>query len=57
MLVHIRLYQTSQPIVLEAKNTYQKGDFFCVYLVNGKVKKYPLVHIFEVEEDYSEPKT
>lgn len=54
MQVKIRLYQTSQPIVLEAKNAYQKGDMFCVYLNSGKVKKYPLVHIFEVEEDYAE---
>ena len=52
MKVKIRLYQTSQAIELQAKNTYQKGDFYCVYLESGVVKKYPVQHIFEVEECY-----
>ena len=53
MKVKIRLYQTGYKLVeLHAKNTYQKGDFYCVYLESGAVKKYPLQHIFEVEESY-----
>lgn len=54
MIVKIRLLQTAQAIVLDAKNAYQKGDMYCVYLTSGIVKKYPLIHIFEVEEDYAE---
>lgn len=57
MIVKIRLLQTAQAIELKAKNAYQKGDMYCVYLESGKVKKYPLIHIFEVEEDYAETTT
>lgn len=55
MEVKIRLYQTSQPIVFQnVVNTYQKGDMYCVYLgAENKVKKYPLIHIFEIEETYA----
>ena len=52
MKISIRLDRTSQPIVLDAINSYQKGDMYCVYLTTKKVKKYPLINIFEVEEDY-----
>ncbi len=52
MKIKVRLDRTSQAIELEAKNAYQKGDMYCVYLETGAVKKYPLVNIFEVEESY-----
>jgi biotin synthase-like enzyme len=51
-IVEVWLYQTSEPIVHEAKNTYQKGSMFCVYCTNGKVYKYPIEHIFRIVEDY-----
>jgi hypothetical protein len=54
MIVKIKLYQTAQALEFDAENAYQKGYMYCVYLKNGKVKKYPLIHIFEVEEDYSD---
>lgn len=55
MEVKIRLYQTSQPIVFKsATNTYQKGGMYCVYIGDeNKVFKYPLEHIFNVEETYA----
>jgi len=51
--VKVRLQQTSQSIEIDAKNTYQKGDFFCIYTVENKVRKFPISTIFEIEEDYS----
>lgn len=50
MKVRIRLDRTSQALELNAQNTYQKGDMFCVLLEDGSVKKYPLANIFEVHE-------
>ena len=52
MNVEIWPDKTSQPIVLEAKNTYKKGGMYCVYAVDGRVHKYPLVSLFRVIEDY-----
>lgn len=53
MKVEIRLKQTSQAIKFEnVKNAYQKGDFYCVYLDTGVVKKYPIADIFDIEESY-----
>ena len=34
------------------RNTYTKGDLFCVYLDNEKVHKYPIDTIFRIVEDY-----
>ena len=50
--VKIHLYTQSEPIVRKnVRNTYQKGDMFCVLLVgNKKVHKYPLQHIYEITE-------
>lgn len=53
MIIKIRLKHTSQPICFtHVVNAYQKGSFYCVYLNEGTVKKYPIVDIFNVEETY-----
>jgi len=54
MRVEIRLRETSQPRIFEnVENTYQKGDFFCVYLkCENKVIKIPIGLIFDIIEDY-----
>lgn len=51
MKVEIELKETSQSIVHEAKNTYQKGEMYCVYM-GDIVYKYPLSNIFMIKEDY-----
>jgi len=49
--VEIELVTTSQKIVVDAVNTYQKGDLFCVY--DGvRAYKFPLRHIFRITEVY-----
>lgn len=50
VLVH--LFTQSEPMLLEnVKNTYQKGDLFCVLLEDGVTAyKYPLMHIFRIIE-------
>lgn len=49
--VHINLKETSQEIVHQANNTYQKGDLFCVR-VGSEVFKYPIANIWRVVEEY-----
>lgn len=52
-MIKIHLKNQSQPIVHNnVKNSYEKGSFYCIYLENGKVKKYVINDIFEIEEDY-----
>lgn len=48
--VHLKL--TEQPIDHEAVNAYQKGEFYCIYLANEKVVKYPMRDIWRVVEGY-----
>ncbi len=51
MKVEVHLLHQSQAIVIEqVRNTYQKGDLFCVMLETGIVYKFPVVHIFRVKE-------
>ena len=50
--VEVWLYQTSEPLRHNAVNTYQKGDFYCVYDEKEMVTKYPLIHIFRIVEEY-----
>lgn len=52
MKVQIHLKETSQVIVHDAENTYQKGDFFCVK-VNKEVFKYPIANIWRIIEEYA----
>lgn len=49
--VEVWLHQLSEPIVHQAKSTYQKGSFFCVY-EGEKVFKYPIGDIFRIVESY-----
>jgi hypothetical protein len=50
--VEVWLYETSEPIIHEAINTYTKGPLYCVYAIDNSVYKYPLVHIFRIVEGY-----
>lgn len=50
--VEVWMYQTSVALKFEAFSTYQKGDLFCIYCTDGKVRKFPLQHIFKITEDY-----
>lgn len=57
MKVIYRLEKTSQSIVIDnVLNTYQKGDFYCIYFIDKNservVKKIPIDHLFDVDEPY-----
>lgn len=52
MKVRVELKETSQAIELDAKNAYVKGNFYCVYLDNEKVQKFPIGNVWRVTEDY-----
>lgn len=50
--VKVYLLSTSQPLEFaDVKNTYQKGDMFCVYH-GDQVDKFPIQHIFRIIEEY-----
>ena len=54
MKVKIRFRDASQAKEFsDVLNTYQKGDFYCIYRSNDTVKKYPIDTIFDIDEDYS----
>lgn len=56
MKVKVWLDQTSQPLCFENAETYTKGKLFCVYVrEQNKVTKFPIKHIFRVEEEYQIP--
>lgn len=49
--VEVHLLHQSEPVVIRSvRNTYQKGDLFCVMGTDGVVSKFPLVHVFRVKE-------
>jgi hypothetical protein len=52
MEVRVHLYTQSEPIVItDVRNAYQKGDLYCVMLIDCKtVYKFPLIHIFRIKE-------
>ena len=53
MIVEIQLTETSQPIIHnDVKNSYQKGQLYCVYLESGWVYKYPINNIWRIKESY-----
>lgn len=52
MRVVVQLLTTSQPLEYSAVNTYQSGDFYCVYTIDGIIYKFPMVNIFRVIEEY-----
>ncbi|TSC99771.1 MAG: hypothetical protein Greene101415_1089, partial [Parcubacteria group bacterium Greene1014_15] len=47
MQVKVHLYTQSEPVIRDnVRNTYQKGDLYCVMMSDGKtVYKFPLQHI------------
>lgn len=49
LIVLIRLKSASQRVELEAKNAYTKSGFYCVYLSDDTVHKYPISDLFDVE--------
>lgn len=54
MQVKVHLYSQSEPVVRDnVRNTYQKGDLYCIMMNDGKtVYKFPLQHIFRITEIY-----
>jgi hypothetical protein len=50
--VEVWLYETSEPLVYNAKSTYTKGPLYCVYCEDGNVIKFPVMHIFRIVEGY-----
>ena len=51
MKVLVHLYTQSQPVeIVDVRNTYQKGDMFCILKNDGIADKFPLFHIFRVRE-------
>ena len=52
MNVKIELKETSQPVFLEAVNTYTKGPFYCVYVDKEHVYKFPLDNVWRITESY-----
>jgi len=52
MEVKIHLRDQAEPVVIgNVRNAYQKGDLYCVMLVDSQiVYKYPIQHIFRITE-------
>jgi hypothetical protein len=51
VIVHLK--DQSQPLTYhDVINTYQKGDFYCVYVKDERVYKHPMADIWRVIEDY-----
>ena len=43
----------SKPIKREGVvNAYTKDGLYCLYMADGTVKKYPMVNIWEITEEY-----
>jgi len=51
-MVKVHLYSQSEPVEIKnVLNTYQKGDLFCVFLIDKiTVYKFPVQHIFRITE-------
>lgn len=55
IIVRIWLKETSQPLEYDAENAYQKGDFYCIYILDaGLVHKYPIANVWRIEEEYGQ---
>lgn len=51
MRVEVHLLHQSQPVVIEdVRNAYSKDSFYCVMVHDGPVSKFPVEHIFRVQE-------
>jgi hypothetical protein len=51
--ISVWLENEGTPHVYDARNTYVKGPFFCIHF-GEKAHKYPIAHIWRVEEEYPE---
>jgi hypothetical protein len=49
--VKVQLKSSFQKVYHGAVNTYEKGSFYCIEDLNGKVYKYPVNDIWRVERD------
>jgi hypothetical protein len=49
--VKVQLKSYFQKVYHGAVNTYEKGSFYCIEDLNGKVYKYPINDIWRVERD------
>ena len=51
MTIEIWNQQSNVPVVRKnVRSTYTKGPLFCVMMEDGKVEKYPVMHLFRVVE-------
>ena len=51
MKVEVHNLDQSSPIKMDnVRNTYQKGDLYCVMLDDLTVYKFPIRHIFRIKE-------
>lgn len=51
--VDVQLKDSSQPVKYkDVRNTYQKGDMFCIYCEGDVVYKHPIETIWRVVETY-----
>ena len=58
MQIKVHLLHQSKPVVIDnVRNSYQKGDLFCVMTTDGKVQKFPIVHLFRVVEEWGSQDT
>lgn len=56
VLVHL-LHQSKPVEINNVRNTYTKGEMFCVMEANGRVQKFPIVHLFRVVETWGDSDT
>ncbi len=51
MQVTIELLWQTQPLVFDkVQDTYQRGEMFCVQLMDGTIHKFPFRNIYHVTE-------
>jgi len=51
VIVHLK--DQSQPLIYEnVLNAYEKGSFYCVYVIGEIVYKHPISEIWRIKEDY-----
>jgi hypothetical protein len=51
MQVSIYLIWQTQPMLFSGvQDTFQKGDLYCVHMMDGTIHKFPLLHILYVTE-------
>ena len=51
MQVEVHLFWQAQPLLLtNVQDTFQKGDLYCVQLLDGTIHKFPLQHVYRIIE-------